>query len=62
MPAKSENGNLDVVWRYKETWVNVVGKYGGERPALAEISHKQFIAISRKSLADNNVLFFPALP
>jgi len=39
-----------------------MGKCGGKRPALAEIGHKQFIDISRKSLADNNILFFPALP
>lgn len=35
--------------------------FGGERPPLAEICHKQFLAIFRKSLFDNKVLFFPTL-
>lgn len=35
--------------------------FGGERPPLAEICHEHFIAIFRKSLFDNKVLFFPTL-
>lgn len=35
--------------------------FGEERPPLAEICHKQFLAIFRKSLFDNKVLFFPTL-
>lgn len=36
--------------------------FGGEMPSLAEICHKQFIAVFRKSLFDNKVLLFPPFP
>lgn len=57
-PLCQQNQTMGI-WYRLEIQRNV-GKYGGKRPELAEIGHKQFI--SRKSLAGNNIIFSLPFP